>query len=110
MNIPQNFNKISNQTFQIGNAQFRLDIDEQAPGDVWVYCDGYNSNSWPLCFDIDWERETYTLIKCQPGMGRIGDVLANNTPLVRFLMKDLHSFINVFLKDIMGTLINNKII
>jgi len=111
MNIPQNFEKITNQTFQIGNNKFRLDVDNQAPGDVWVYSDNYTMGErWPLCFDIDWQRETYEVIKCKPGEGRSGDVLAKDAPLIKFLMKDAHSFVHVFLKDIVSTLMNTNLI
>jgi len=110
MNIPQNFEKITDQTFHIGTTKFRIDIDNQAPGDVWVYCDNAINNIWPLCFDIDWQRETYALIKCQPGQGRSGSVIVTDAPLIKFLMKDTHSFIHVFLKDIISTLLNNQTI
>jgi len=109
MNIPQNFEKITNQTFHIGTNKFRVDTDHEEPGDVWVYCENF-SDMWPLCFDIDWKNETYTLIKCQPGQGRYGETLVKNTPLIKFLMKDAHSFIHTFLKDIVNALfINQKI-
>ncbi len=110
MNIPQNFEKITNQTFQIGNNKFRLDVDNQKPGDVWVCADEDYTTTWPLCFDIDWKNETYTLIKCQPGQGRYGDVLATDAPLIKFLTKDAHSFVYVFLKDIVSALMNTNLI
>jgi hypothetical protein len=110
MNIPQNFEKITDQTFHIGTTKFRVDTDHQAPGDVWVYCEKPQHTIWPLCFDIDWKNETYTLIKCQPGQGRSGSVVATDAPLIKFLMKDAHSFVHTFLKDIVNTLMNTNLI
>ena len=59
---------------------------------------------------LDWEKETYSLIKCRPGDGRNGDVLVTNVPLIRMLIKDSNTFINFFLKDILTYLIKNKTI
>jgi hypothetical protein len=110
MTIPQNFEKITDQTFHIGTTKFRVDTDHQAPGDVWVYCENPHQLKWPLCFDIDWRKETYALIKCQPGQGRSGNVLATDAPLIQFLTKDAHSFVHTFLKDIVSTLMLNNLI
>ena len=110
MNIPQNFEKITNQIFHIGTTKFRLETDNQESGDVWVYADTTFGEFHPLCFDIDWQKETYTLIKCQPGRGRNGVTLATDAPLIKFLMKDSYSFIHTFIKDIMSTLLNNQTI
>ena len=110
MNIPQNFSKITNETFHIGTTKFRLETDNQESGDVWVYVDAPFGEFHPLCFDIDWQKETYTLIKCEPGMGRDGTILATGVPLIKHLVRDMDSFINIFLKDIMSTLLNNQTI
>jgi hypothetical protein len=111
MNIPQNFEKIDGVKFDINGNDYRIETDHMEKGDVWVYSDNYiMGERCPLCFDIDWQRETYTLIKCLPGQGRSGDVLATDVPLIRFLMKDSNDFINSFLKDIITYLIKNKTI
>ena len=111
MNIPQNFEKIDGTKFDLNGTDYRIEVDHMEKGDVWVYADNYfNENISPLCFDIDWQRETYTLIKCPPGQGRNGSVLATDVPLIRFLMKDSNAFVNSFLKDIISYLINNKTI
>ncbi len=106
MNIPVNFNKIDGEKFNIGSCGFVIEVDYAESGDVWVTGD----HKWPLCFDIDWQKGEYALIKCRPGDGRHGDVLVSDAPLVKFLMKDANSFVHTFLKDIVSTLLNNNII
>jgi hypothetical protein len=108
MNIPKNFEKIDGVKFDLNGNGYRIEADHMDKGDVWVYEE--TGRLHPLCFDIDWQKETYTLIKCQPGHGRSGDVLASNVPLIKLLMKNSNDFINSFLKDIITYLINNKTI
>jgi hypothetical protein len=111
MNIPQNFEKIDGVKFDINGKGYYIETDHMEKGDVWVYSDNYmGGDISPLCFDIDWQRETYTLIKCLSGQGRSGDVLASNVPLIKLLMKNSNDFINSFLKDIITYLIKNKTI
>jgi hypothetical protein len=111
MNIPQNFEKIDGVKFKVDRTEYYIEVDHMEKGDLWVYANNYrNGDIWPLCFDIDWQRETYTLIKCPPGQGRSGDVLATDVPLIRLLMKDSNAFVNSFLKDIITYLIKNKTI
>lgn len=108
MRIPQNFNKIDGTKFTIGADEFLIEADNQQHGDCWVT----NSNGlkWPLCFDIDWVNEKYALIKCEPGQGRRGNVLATDAILMKYLMKDANTFVNSFLKDVVSTLIKNNLI
>jgi len=109
MNIPINFEKIEGTKFNVDGKDFRIEADNIEKGDAWVYCDNHMADHfWPLCFDIDWQKETYELIKCQPGMGRDGTTLAIGVPLTKFLMKDMDSFINIFLRDTIRTLITHK--
>ena len=106
MNIPINFDKIDETTFSIDGIDFRIEVDNTELGDIWVYeC---TSRRYPLCFDIDWQNETYDLIKCPPGEGRNGTVMATGVPLTKFLMKDMDVFINIFLRDTILTLIKHK--
>lgn len=107
MNIPINFDKIEYKRFKIDHNEFIIELDYSETGDVWVMHDGAK---WPICFDIDWQNETYDLIKCPPGDGRNGTVLATDVPLMRHLMRDTDSFINHFLKDKVRTLLQNNIL
>lgn len=106
MNIPINFDKIEFSKFKIDDNEFYIELDYTETGDIWVMHDG----KWPLCFDIDWQKEKYTLIKCSPGDGRNGKVLATNLPLMKYLMRDANSFINDFLKNTVTTLIKHNIL
>jgi hypothetical protein len=106
MNIPINFEKIDGVKFNIDGNQYYIEADNMEKGDCWVYEETVGFN--PLCFDIDWEKETYELIKCEPGNGRHGNVLATDVPLTKHLMRDMDLFINHFLKDTIRTLIKNK--
>jgi hypothetical protein len=108
MNIPINFEKIEGVEFTVDGNDYYIEADNMEKGDIWLYRDGPYSSFSPLCFDIDWEKETYDLIKCEPGNGRHGNVLATRIPLTKFLMKDMDSFINIFLRDIIRTLITHK--
>ena len=109
MNIPQNFEKIDGTKFDVNGNGYRIEADNMEIGDAWVYCDNHMADDfWPLCFDIDWQNGHYDLIKCEPGMGRDGTILATGVPLTKFLMKDMDSFINIFLKDTLRTLITHK--
>ena len=108
MNIPQNFEKIDNVKFNIDGSYYHIEADHTEPGDVWVYED--TGRRHPLCFDIDWQKQTYALIKCSPGNGRSGNVLATDALLIPHLMKDMDSFINTFIKDTVTTLIKNNLI
>jgi hypothetical protein len=36
--------------------------------------------------------------------------VATDAPLIKFLMKDAHSFVHTFLKDIVNTLMNTNLI
>jgi len=107
MNIPINFSKIEYTRFKIDDNEFIIELDHTETGDVWVMHDGAK---WPICFDIDWEKEKYTLIKCSPGDGRNGKVLATDIPLMKHLMRNADSFINNILKDKVRTLLQNNII
>jgi hypothetical protein len=108
MNIPINFDKIDETKFSIDGIDFRIEVDNNELGDMWVYeC---TSRRYPLCFDIDWKKETYALIKCAPGDGRNGTVLATDSPLMIHLMRDADSFIQSFLKDTIRTLITNNLL
>jgi hypothetical protein len=108
MNIPINFEKIEGVEFTVDGNDYYIEADNMEKGDIWLYRDGPYSSFSPLCFDIDWEKETWDLIKCEPGNGRNGNVLATGVPLTKFLMKDMDSFINIFLKDTVKTLIAHK--
>ena len=108
MNIPANFDKIDGARFTIDGTEFKIEIDPTEIGDVWVY--HHLGRHYPLCFDIDWENERYALIKCQPGDGRNGNVLATNAALTKYLMKNADSFVNSFIKDIVNILLNSKLI
>jgi hypothetical protein len=108
MNIPINFEKIEGTKFNVDGNDYYIEADNMEKGDCWVYRDGHYSGFSPLCFDIDWEKETYKLIKCESGQGRHGNVLATGVPLTKFLMKDMDSFINIFLRDTIRTLITHK--
>lgn len=107
MNIPINFDKIEYSKFNIDDNEFYIELDHLEKGDVWVMHDGAK---WPLCFDIDWQKETYALIKCAPGDGRNGKVLATDAPLMTYLMRDADSFINHFLKDTVSILLDGNLI
>ena len=107
MRIPQNFNKIDGTKFTIDTDEFHIEVDHMEKGDCWVLHDGMK---WPLCFDIDWEKEKYALIKCAPGDGRRGNVLATDAILMKYLVKDANTFVNSFLKDIVATLIKHNIL
>jgi hypothetical protein len=108
MNIPINFDKIDGVKFKINENDFYIEVDSTELGDIWIYSDNRKYN--PLLFDIDWRKETYALIKCLPGNGRSGTVLATDAVLVPHLMKALGLFINHFIKDILKTLIKNNLI
>ena len=107
MRIPENFNKIDGTKFTIGEDEFIIEVDTMEKGDCWVTHDG---RRWPLCFDIDWGNEKYALIKCAPGDGRNGNVLATDAILMKYLVKDANTFVNSFLKDTVSTLIKNNLI
>lgn len=107
MKIPKNFNKIDGAKFTIGADEFIIEVDTLNIGDCWVMHDG---TRWPLCFDIDWSNERYALIKCEPGQGRRGNVLATDAILMKYLVKDADSFIGIFIKDIVSTLLQNNLI
>ena len=108
MNIPINFTKIDGVKFNIDGSYYHIEADNTEAGDVWVYED--SGRRHPLCFDIDWANESYALIKCTPGNGRSGTVLATNAALTKYLMKDADSFVNTFIKDIITALLNSKLI
>jgi len=108
MNIPINFEKIEGVEFTVDGNDYYIEADNMEKGDIWLYRDGPYSSFSPLCFDIDWEKETWDLIKCEPGNGRNGNVLATRIPLTKHLMRDMDLFINHFLKDTIRTLIKNK--
>jgi len=111
MNIPINFDKIDGVKFDLNGRRYRIETDPMEKGDVWVYADNYlNGDIWPLCFDIDWQKQTYALLKCKPGDGRNGNVLVTNAALTKYLMKDADSFVNTFIKDIITILLNSKLI
>ena len=107
MRIPQNFNKIDGSQFTIGDDTFTIEVDNNEPGDLWVM---HGGSRYPLCFDIDWQDEKYTLIKCRPGDGRYGTELSTDAILMKYLVKDANTFINVFVKDIVATLIKHNIL
>lgn len=107
MNIPINFDKIEYSKFNIDDNEFIIELDHSERGDVWVMHDG---RKWPLCFDIDWEKEKYTLIKCAPGDGRNGKALTTDAVLMKYTMRDANSFINDFLKSTVTTLIKHNLI
>lgn len=107
MNIPVNFDKINGRKFVIDGNEYEIEADFHDPGDVWIWA--RSESRWPLCMDIDWNKGTYALIKCEPGRGRVGNVLATDAPLLKHLIKDADSFINIFVKDIVNTLITNRL-
>jgi hypothetical protein len=107
MNIPINFDKIDGTEFNFDGSDYSIQTDHLEKGDVWVY--DCTSRRYPLCFDIDWKKETYALIKCAPGDGRNGTVLATDSLLMTHLMRDADSFIS-FLKDTIRVLITNNLL
>ena len=102
MNIPKNFAVIGGKTFTIGNNRFIVQSDPNEPGDLWVTCD--KSGILPLCFDIDWKREEWALIRCHRGKGRNGNVLATNNKLLASMVSDADTFINTFIRNIVSTI------
>ena len=107
MNIPQNFEKIDGVKFNVDGNDYYIEADNMEKGDCWVFEE--TGKRHPLCFDIDWEKETYDLIKCVPGDGRHGILMATGVPLAKLLMKDMDSFINIFLKNTIRRLITIQI-
>jgi len=106
MNIPINFEKIEGIKFTVDGNDYYIEVDNMEKGDCWVYEE--TGRLHPLCFDIDWQNGHYQLIKCVPGDGRNGIVIATGVPLIKHLMRDMDLFINHFLKPTLRTLITRK--
>jgi len=102
MNIPKNFAVINGKDFTIGNNRFIVQCDSIVRGDLWVMCD--KSDILPLCFDIHWNREEWSLIKCPRGQGRNGNVLATNNKLLAAMVSDADTFINTFIRNIVSAI------
>jgi hypothetical protein len=108
MTIPQNFDKLNNKRFNISKHQFRIENDNTTLGNYWIF--HITGKHWPLHFEVDWKTGKYSIKKCEPGMGLTGRYITQNQPLMKELINDLTTFVDTFNRDIVSTLLNNKII
>ncbi len=90
MRKPENFYKIDNETITIGSQPVTIDVSKE--GFFVTQCGGLNHWNNVVLFEMDWEKDQYSIKICVLGEGTDGWYLHEKLPIPKSLMRTISSF------------------